>query len=203
MFDLLSYLESLPSEFPGILRVSPDIANLMACRHFAQFCSTVRSLVDPNVHCPFCRRERLRRKRRYIAAYGRWGLLENEFPHNGTEKMLLIVSEDHVIDPSSMSRGDWANVGWLFEHAREKCEIPDGILFLRYGDARYNASSIVHLHFNVIRPTPGKGFRPPAAKTEEKHAEDYARMRDYWKTVHERGGSNWLFSHEGIAETQP
>jgi hypothetical protein len=130
-------------------------------------------------------------------------LLENEFPRNDIEHMFLLVPTYHISGGGGLSSTDWPDIGTLFEAFLEKLVHPSGAFVMRYGDPRDNAGTIEHLHINLIRPTREGGMAVPLAKTPGEHRADYARTFDFVKQIDERGGIEWLFSTEGIVETQP
>ena len=191
-------LIELPSGFPGMQALEAGAVYLMGCRSFDQYCCTVRSLADPDRFCPFCPHEFERRGRRPLICVDDWMLIENEFPHKNVAKMLLVVPREHVTR-LRLSPVDWADLGLLIE----KSGIEDGGVMLRFGDPRLNVGTVEHLHFNIIEPICGKEYRAPFAKELAEHEQDYARTIGFQTELIRRGGLDWLFSEEGIAETQP
>ncbi|MFM2330950.1 MAG: hypothetical protein RLZZ26_457 [Candidatus Parcubacteria bacterium] len=206
MQDVSLKIRALPRDFPGVNALDLLVVYLMGCRRFDQFCCTWRSLENPELFCPFCETERRRRKRKPLVSTHGWLVLENEFPRDDTERMLLIVPNRHLDGPASISSKDWAEIGHLFSYCIRPSRVPGGALLLRYGDPRDHAGTIEHLHYNVIQPVRGGGCSLPIAKTVEGeygHRADYARLQTFADQVTGRGGVEWLFSPEGIAETQP
>jgi diadenosine tetraphosphate (Ap4A) HIT family hydrolase len=201
--DLSEIFRSLPEAFPGIRKVSREIVYLMGCRNFDQFCCTSRALVHPEQYCPFCTAELSRRGRASLAETTGWLLLENEFPHKNTDKMLLIVPKRHIFALSELNTLDWSNIGELIVQCQTQHGIPDGGIMWRFGEPAYNVGTVEHAHLNMIRPIPGKEYRAPFAKDEREHAEDYDRMLRYKKRLDAQGGMEWLFSEKGIGATQP
>lgn len=199
-----SIIDSLPESYPGVDQVPSPIFYLMGCRNLEQFCSTLRSLIDHEQHCPFCAQEFARRKRHSIFEMPRWRLIENEFPRKNTDSMLLIVPKRHVVNfAAEVTPEEVVEIYALFQLGISSQMIPGGGLFMRFGDPKYHVGTIEHLHINVVEPIPGKEYRPPLAKNETELAQDYARMKAFLLQVSERGGRKWLFSSKGIEETQP
>lgn len=206
--SLVQAIKALPRDFPGMDRINmidQRLIYLMGCMRFDQFCCTWRALENPELFCPFCPAELNRRGRVPITASQDWALFSNEFPRDDTEKMLLIIPRRHLVDPMAISENDMRE---LFSLAREAIflHVPSGALVMRFGDPLYHAGTIPHLHANIIRPTPEGGCSLPIAKHvggPYGHVADYARTFDFVKQIDERGGVEWLFSTEGIIETQP
>lgn len=197
--DVVGDILRLPSQFPGIRELPHAAVYLLGCRTFDQFCSTLRALGDPRGFCPFCVTELTRRNRRPLAKATGWMLLENEYPHRNTSRMLLIVPERHVTTTSDLNPQDWTAIGYLFARAG----VPSGGWMFRFGDPRMNVGTIPHLHINLVEPIPGKEYRPPFAKNTVEHKADYDRLNAHIAELGRRGGAGWLFSADGIRETEP
>lgn len=203
MADFVEDLFSFPASFPGMEAVPSPYVYLMGCGKFSQFCCTLRSLADPGQYCPFCPTELGRRGRLPITTHGVWQLLENEFPNPNTERMLLITPVNHRCNPGTLTSDDWTEIGSLFEYCQEQLDIKSGGVVFRFGDPHQHAGTIAHMHINVIAPICGKEFRIPLAKHVTDHAENYRRLIGFRDELRGRGGADWLFSPEGIVETQP
>ncbi|MDO8593859.1 MAG: hypothetical protein Q7R59_03110 [bacterium] len=178
----------------------------MGCMKFDQFCCTWRSLEDPERFCPFCPTELERRGRTELYRADNWMLLENEFPRADTEQMMLIVPVGHRTIDDYIRPEDWQNIGVLFDYCVERFGFEGGALLMRFGDPRDHAGTIDHLHLNVIQPVREGGCSLPIAKRVEGpygHEKDYVRFHSFVRQIDERGGTDWLFSPKGIAETQP
>lgn len=197
---------ALPREYPGLGALLPSVVYLMGCRGFEQFCCTWRGLADPETFCPFCPAELARRERRPLETAGDWMLLTNEFPRSDTERMLLVVPRFHLIDVEDLSLHDSRGMWALAKAGRKRHGFTGGGLVMRTGDPRDHAGTIEHLHLNLIQPKREMDVRLPLAKSVQGrygHREDYERLRIFVRTINERGGMGWLFSREGIEETQP
>lgn len=201
--DLLRELQQLPSTFPGMSQVASTGVYLMGCRSFEQFCGTIRSLTEPKRFCPFCCTERARRNQSAAESTASWMLLQNEYPHKGTESMWLIVPKRHLSSPIELVGDDWMEIGDLLTRCLHTPNMDGGGIMWRFGDPRFHAGTVEHLHINIIRPVPESEYRPPFAKTSAEHGTDYLRMLGFRDELTARGGTSWLFSPEGIAETQP
>ncbi len=198
----LGLLKSLPPNFRGLDALNPVVVYLMGCRQFNQFCCTWRAIEDPERFCPFCPTELTRRRREPTETEGGWILLENEFPRQDA-RMFLVVPRRHLTSDDNLGTDDWQDIGKLHRSCKSLYNIPGGGLLMRFGDPRDHAGTIQHLHMNVIQPTREGGCTLPLAKSREAHQEDYARLRDFVAQIEARGGVLWLFSEEGVLETQP
>ena len=120
--------------------------------------------------------------------------------------MLLIIPKRHVISPGNLNPKDYLDMGFLFQGGIDENDMPGGALVLRFGDPRDHAGTIEHLHFNIIQPKREGGMSIPLAKKQEGmygHEEDYKRLRRFINEIRDCGGMEWLFSDEGVKETQP
>jgi diadenosine tetraphosphate (Ap4A) HIT family hydrolase len=203
--SLIADLNALPCKYPGaITSVSKETVWLMGCGGFVQFCVTLRGIIDPERFCPFCRNERARRQRVFTKTWGDWGLLANEFPRKDIGHMWLIIPQRHVTDLEHLDTLDWLAIGKLIQHYNVHiAQGKGGGIMARFGDPHYNAGSVPHFHMNIIEPIPGTEFRAPLAKNEPDHAKNYTRLMEHVAEMQKRGGRDWLFSPEGIKETQP
>lgn len=193
--DLLEF----PAGFPGLDKISTGGMYLMGCGGFKQYCCTLRSLLNPSDFCPFCATELRRRGRAALQTMGTWSLFENEFPNARNAKMLLIVPRQHLTSLSQIRPDGAMDLIALLQ----TCGINDGGLLMRFGDPHYHAGTIEHLHLNVIRPIPGTELRIPLAKNLPDHVKNYQRLLDHQTQLAAKGGMAWLFSSEGVEETQP
>jgi len=130
-------------------------------------------------------------------------LLQNEFPAESTKQMWLIAPFRHITEMSALDSYDWRHIGHLMEWCLKEQNINGGGIIWRFGDPHFNAGTIAHLHINIIEPTPGVEYRAPFAKNEPDHEKNYRRMLGFRDELITKGGSEWLFSDEGIRETQP
>jgi diadenosine tetraphosphate (Ap4A) HIT family hydrolase len=194
--------EALPTIFPGVDAVPRAAWYAMSCRSFSQFSTTLRGLIDPVRFCVFCEKERAHRPRGPIRTDGGWMLIANEFPHSGIEAMYLIVPIRHLTDPAALKSTDWASLGRLFKFCRHNF-VPSGGMIMRFGDPARHAGTIEHLHMNVIAPIPGKEYRPPLAKDIAEIKDDFLRMIGFRDELVRRGGTEWLFSEDGLRATRP
>jgi len=180
-------LIELPEAYPGFISISNDIVYLMGCRSFDQFANTLRGLIDPDNHCPFCNPDR---QAACLEHTTDWYAATNDFPAKGTEVMFLLLPKEHLTNTTMLRPSDWMQMGELFQ----RLSIRSGALVMRFGDPHFHSGSIPHLHMNVIVPTPSAEYRVPLSKPEEDRAENYARLIEYRDELQKRGRLKWLFS---------
>lgn len=165
---------ALPTAYPGFEEMQSDVAYLMGCRSFEQFCSTLRGLIDPVHYCPFC----IRGTPVLVNTPGGWSLRVNDFPPQGV-RAWLIVPKSHRTRISQLSAHDWVQIGFLFEKAVEDYGIKGGGLVLRFGDPHRHSGTIPHLHFNILAPDGDKEYKVSLSKDDEGRRENYARLLGY------------------------
>jgi len=109
-----------------------------------------------------------------------WVITENAFPNKrACAVMLLIISKDHWRGLHEISKEAWASFYEMISWAEENRNLPGGMLFLRFGDMKFNTGTIRHLHWNLWVPDQtGKVFTP-IFKSEEEMAADNARAADF------------------------
>jgi len=202
---LYNEIIGLPRTYPGLAALRPQVVYLVGCRQFNQFCCTWRALVDPDTFCPFCPTELERRERTPLRVCAGWMVLENEFPRPDVEKMLLIVPKRHLLSAADLTDEDGMNIVYLWTVCMRELDCAGGAFIGRFGDPRVHAGTVPHIHANVIVPRRESGMSVPLAKLvdgEYGHREDYARLRQFASILDGRG-VEWLFSEEGVRETQP
>lgn len=117
--------------------------------------------------------------------------------------MWLVVPKRHITSPTELTSNDWTELGELLTYCLQTPGMEGGGIGWRFGKPHFNAGTVPHMHINIIRPVPEKEYRPPLAKNALEHASDYTRMLEFRNELIARGGTSWLFSEEGLGETQP
>lgn len=110
--------------------------------------------------CPFCAEHFKKYHPKSIlkeTAY--WFLTENMSPYVGTKYHFIFVYKPaHITTPSEITPEAFVDLFVLVNATVAEYNIPGGALFMRFGDTRYNGSSVVHLHAQLIMgdaDTPG------------------------------------------------
>lgn len=80
-----------------------------------------------------------------------WFVTENMSPYEGTSLHLLFVYKpSHITKPEEMKIGALEDLFSLMTWATATFEILGGSFFMRFGDTRFNGSSVEHLHAHLI-----------------------------------------------------
>lgn len=102
--------------------------------------------------CPFCAEHFKKYHPRPIlkeTAY--WFLTENMSPYAGTKYHFIFVYKPaHITTPNEITPEAFNNLFALMNAVVEEYEIPGGAFFMRFGDMRYNGSSVEHLHAQLL-----------------------------------------------------
>ena len=102
--------------------------------------------------CPFCK-EHLKEyhPRPIIRETDFWFLTTNMNPYEGTKyHFLFIYKLSHVRFPHDIAREARIDLFDLVDSVIHEHQIPGASFFMRFGDTRYNGSSVEHLHAHLI-----------------------------------------------------
>jgi diadenosine tetraphosphate (Ap4A) HIT family hydrolase len=187
-----SYLD-LPPKFPGLDNLTTNKVYLLGCKDFEQFLSTLWGIVDPKNHCAFC--QVAAGKEVPVFSMDDWYLRKNNYPQSDLRMMLLIIPKQHItIRPTRWVASEWEQVLEIFDFACKEYNLPGGILALRWGDPRYHAGTVPHLHFNIFSPNPEVAYRMPASKNLAERVDNYIRLQKHVREFNEWGGFERLLS---------
>lgn len=153
---------------------NPTILGWLAnARNYEQYCQMYTDFA--NGKCAFCDDM----ARGSLHKIGIWHLKKNDFPYKYSRHHLLMVPDTHVADPAQLTREDWADMHDLMAWAVREFEIPGGGLVMRFGDMRYHAGTMRHLHVHIQVPD-GKGqVKATFAKSLEKIEEDRQKVAGF------------------------
>jgi len=101
--------------------------------------------------CPFCSSHLTKYHREPVLwENDDWLVTKNDYPYEGTSHHLLIICKYHVTKLSKLDPNAWIAFGeasnWIIKHHK----IKGGSLLMRFGDIRFNGSSVRHLHAHII-----------------------------------------------------
>lgn len=101
--------------------------------------------------CPFCREHfEVHHRHPIVHETYHWLVTKNDYPYEGVEEQLLLVSKVHVrsiVDLTALAWSDLHSVlGWVDIHFPR----PGGSLLVRFGDMKYTGATIEHLHAHLI-----------------------------------------------------
>ena len=113
-------------------------------------------------HCPFCPENLELYHTDPILKQGKfWFLTPNHWPYENTKVHLLAIATSHVEKLSDLPTGAGDELMELFSWAINEYKIPGGAFAMRFGDTRYSAGTVQHLHAQFIIPDVDKSdFQP-------------------------------------------
>lgn len=80
-----------------------------------------------------------------------WFLTENMSPYDGTKyHFILVYKPSHITTLSEISPEASKDLFSVLSATVEEYKIPGGAFFIRFGDTRYNGSSVQHLHAQLL-----------------------------------------------------
>lgn len=189
---LMTQLQALPEDFPGLGQLSQDIGYLFSCGTWIQFCQTCRSLLEPRRFCLFCNLELV--KEQPVAAHGGWLAKKSDFPYPNTKQHFILFPTRHVMHECELTEADATDQHRLMRQLCEEFGINGGATFGRFGDPRYNGSSVPHMHAHLLTPS-GEG---PVAAHFAGHSSyqtaRYALLQEFVARLTHRGGIEWLLN---------
>ncbi len=151
---------------------------LEGCGSYAQYYE-MRKRFEGEV-CPFCTIDEKVNLVIYEDAY--WRVMDNAFPNDRPlDTMLLIASTDHSRKLCEISESGWLALHGIMRLIETHFFLPGGMLFMRFGDMRYNAGTVPHLHFNLWVPNKAGEVRIPVFKSEESQRKNMVRSFEFSK----------------------
>ena len=81
--------------------------------------------------------------------------------------MLLIITKMHLRKLDDITSRVWSSFHEVVTWIESKYALPGGMLFMRFGDMRYNVGTVPHLHWNLWVPNRKDSVLIPLFKTKE------------------------------------
>lgn len=104
-------------------------------------------------HCPFCAENLAKYHKADIIKHGQyWLLTPNQWPYTNTKHHFLLIHTQHVESLRDITPEASAELFALTNWAIEEYQLEGGALALRFGDTRYSAATVKHLHAQLITP---------------------------------------------------
>lgn len=130
--------------------------------------------------CPFCQLDRKFNKILFENDKAlAWEIPDMFERKKGLASQLLIVPKRHVRFPWELLPDEntalYDAVKWLSANF----DLPGGMLFCRFGDMRYNAGTVPHLHWNLWVPDGTKEIRVPIYKDPADRVANQERAASY------------------------
>ena len=101
--------------------------------------------------CPFCLTHLAKYHREPILWENRdWLVTNNDYPYDGTGLHLLIICKHHIEKIVDLDATAWTTFGQTTKWIIRRFRLKGGSLLMRFGEMRYNGSSVQHLHAHII-----------------------------------------------------
>jgi ATP adenylyltransferase len=108
-------------------------------------------LADGN--CPFCSQNLFLYHKKPVLKEGMfWILTENQWPYENTKIHFLAIYKSHAEDLVDISYEAGAELLELFQWVTLNYSVPGGAMVMRFGDMKYSAGSVRHIHAHFLQP---------------------------------------------------
>jgi len=162
---------------------------LLGCRDFPQY-HKMRSGFESG-RCEFCNLDR--NVNHVLYENEHWVLWKNPFPRKTLKKQYVIASREHIRYLEQITPEGWRSfyfvIQWLEAGVEGQYEcLQGGNLHVRFGDMRYNAGTVPHLHWNYWVPNGTGEVRIPVMKdvkdsiANESRADGFSRRYEAGET---------------------
>lgn len=109
-----------------------------------------------------------------------WKLTPNRFANTRPcSVMLLIIPKEPWRQIEDISENAWRGFYRMIKWIKNHYDLPGGMLFVRFGDMRLNAGTIMHLHWNLWVPSGAGPLFAPIFKSEAERVIDNARAKAF------------------------
>ncbi len=104
-------------------------------------------------HCPFCPEHLGKHHPLPTLKEGKfWILTPNQWPYEHTKVHLLAIYRTHAEDLSDLDPNAGKELLELMQWSQNEFTIPGGGWVMRFGDTRYSAGSVQHIHAQCVQP---------------------------------------------------
>lgn len=102
--------------------------------------------------CPFCAEHfKKYHPKPVLKETDYWFFSENMSPYEGTKHHFIFVYKPaHTMTPSDLSPEAVVDLFSLINEAISDYQLPGGSFFMRFGEGKYNGSSVRHLHAHLL-----------------------------------------------------
>jgi len=116
----------------------------------------MKRIIDSG-ECPFCPENlEIIHSKPIDLRLGNWVLTHNAWPYAHTETHLLAIPTYHVEQLSDLKKGSFEELLEMIIWAEKEYDITSGGIAMRFGDIKFNGSSVKHLHAHIIVPDRNK-----------------------------------------------
>lgn len=112
--------------------------------------------------CPFCPGNLPPEHKQPIEKDGAyWYVTKNQWPYEHTLEHSLIILKTHAEKLSDIPADAFSELGELARWLENEKKIPGGALCMRFGDTKFSAGTVRHIHAQFIVPDTQKtGYKP-------------------------------------------
>lgn len=109
--------------------------------------------IEKAKHCPFCQPQ--------LATYHKlpilfttkyWLVTTNQWPYPYTKRHFLIITQEHYTQLSQIPSQAGEELVTIIQKLERDYQIAGGGLAMRFGNTKYSAGSVNHLHAQLIEP---------------------------------------------------
>lgn len=101
--------------------------------------------------CPFCRENFEDHHAAPILWESKyWLVTHNDYPYEGADIHLLVVSQTHIETVSEISFRAAMDLARVFRWISNHFKIPGGSFLMRFGDMEYTGGTVAHLHAHLV-----------------------------------------------------
>lgn len=103
--------------------------------------------------CPFCSQHLSRfHKKPIIKQTRHWLLTTNQWPYNNRKTHMLLIAKKHAEKLSDLSPVAGKELIELSQWVEQHFKVNGGAIAMRFGDTKYSAATVKHLHVQFIEP---------------------------------------------------
>lgn len=114
--------------------------------------AVMQKIIDAG-HCPFCDSNLALYHTKPIEKEGtHWILTQNQWPYYNSKIHLLAILKTHKEHLYELTPEEGAELIQLFGWAEQQYSMPGGGCALRFGDTKYSAGTVRHLHAQLLVP---------------------------------------------------
>lgn len=104
-------------------------------------------------HCPFCSENLKKYHKQPIIFNGQyWIATKNQWPYKYTRVHILLILKEHIESVSELSPEAGAEMIDIAAKLAKQYNVAGGGLAMRFGDTRFSAGTVRHLHAQFIVP---------------------------------------------------
>jgi ATP adenylyltransferase len=113
-------------------------------------------------HCPFCQENLDKYHMEPTIKDGKyWFITSNQWPYKNTKVHLLAISKRHFENLYEIRPEESAELLSLLGEMQKKYNAPGGAFAMRFGETKYSAGTVRHIHAQFIIPDADKpDFEP-------------------------------------------